>query len=144
MASMDNRIAIALVMAAMTAACATSSQLLTGTPRPPISPDDVRVYTHAPPSFEEIAILNASRESTSAEGERAFEKMIESLKARAALVGANGLLLEDFSDAQTLSLSTGVGSETYTHNGSISLGVAGWFGIAKRSAKGRAIFVPPG
>jgi hypothetical protein len=102
MASMDNRIAIALVMAAMTAACATSSQRLTGTPRAPISPDDVRVYTHAPPNFEEIAILNASRESASAEGERAFEKMIESLKARAALVGANGLLLEDFSDARTL------------------------------------------
>jgi hypothetical protein len=144
MASMDNRIAIALVLATMLAACATSSQILTGTPRAPIPTDEVRVYTHAPPSFEEIAILNATRQSASSEGERAFEKMIESLKGRAALVGANGLLLEDFSDAQTLSLSTGVGSQTYTHNGSISLGVVGWFGIAKKSAKGRAIFVPPG
>jgi hypothetical protein len=144
MAFMDHRIAIALVLVTMLAACASSSSILTGAPRAPISAAEVRVYTHAPPSFEEIAILNASRESASAEGERAFTKMIENLKQRAALVGANGLLLEDFSDAQALSLSTGLGSETYTHNGSISLGVAGWFGIAKRSAKGRAIFVPPG
>jgi hypothetical protein len=144
MAFMDHRIAIALVLVTMLAACASSSSILTGAPRAPITAAEVRVYTHAPPSFEEIAILNASRESASAEGERAFTKMIESLKQRAALVGANGLLLEDFSDAQALSLSTGLGSETYTHNGSISLGVAGWFGIAKRSAKGRAIFVPPG
>jgi hypothetical protein len=144
MASMDHRIAIALVLVTTLAACATSSQILTGTPRAPIPSAEVKVYTQAPPSFEEIAILNASRESASAEGERAFTKMIDSLKERAALVGANGLLLEDFSDAQTLALGTGLGSETYTHNGSISLGVGGWFGIAKRSAKGRAIFVPPG
>jgi hypothetical protein len=144
MASMGNRIAMALVLGTMMAACATSSQVLIGTPRAPIPPGEVRVYTHAPPSFEEIAILNASRESASAEGERAFTKMIERLKERAALVGANGLLLEDFSDAQTLSLGTGIGTETYTHSGSISLGLAGWFGLAKRSAKGRAIFVPPG
>ena len=125
-------------------ACATSSQILTGTPRAPIPLNEVRVYTSAPASFEEIAVLNASKQSvSSAGGERAIQKMIESLKAQAALLGANGLLLEDFSDAQALSLGTGVGSDTYTHNGSISLGLGGSLGIIKKTAKARAIFVAP-
>jgi hypothetical protein len=125
-------------------ACATSSRILTGTPRAPILPAEVLVYTEAPASFEEIAVLSASRKSIlSSGGERAIQKMIESLKAQAATLGANGLLLEDFSDAQALSLGTGVGSDTYTHNGSISLGVGGSLGITKKTAKGRAIFVSP-
>ncbi|MGO9935745.1 MAG: hypothetical protein ACLPV8_28600 [Steroidobacteraceae bacterium] len=133
-----------ILLAVSAAGCATSSQVLTGTPRAPISPNDVRVYTQAPPSFEEIAVLNASRKSvTSAGGERAIQKMIDSLKSQAAMLGANGLLLEDFSDAQGLSLGTGVGNDTYTHNGSISLSMGGSLGIIKKTAKGRAIFIAP-
>jgi hypothetical protein len=138
------RCASSISLLMLIVACATSSQILTGAPRAPISPHEVRVYTSAPASFEEIAVLNASRKSvSSAGGERAIQKMIESLKAQAALLGANGLLLEDFSDAQALSLGTGVGSDTYTHNGSISLGMGGSLGIIKKTAKGRAIFVSP-
>ena len=126
------------------AGCATSSQIITGTPRAPIAANDVQVYTHAPPSFEEIAALNASRRSvSSAGGERAIQKMIESMKNQAALLGANGLLLEEFSDAQDLSLGTSLGSDSYTHNGSISIGTGGSLGVTKKIAKGRAIFVPP-
>jgi hypothetical protein len=141
---MVGRLVVAIVLPLMLAACASSSQVLTGAARPPISPDAVRVYTHAPASFEEIAILNASQDSVStAGGERAIEKMINRLKGQAALLGANGLLLEDFSDAHTLSLGTGLGSDTYTHNGSISLGLGGSIGIVKKTAKGRAIYIPP-
>jgi hypothetical protein len=125
-------------------ACATSSRMLTGTPRAPILPAEVRVYTEAPARFEEIAVLIASRNSVSSGGgERAIQKMIESLKAQAATLGANGLLLEDFSDRQAVSVGTGVGSDTYTHNASISLGVGGSLGIVKKTAQGRAIFVSP-
>jgi len=126
------------------AGCATSSQIITGTPRAPIAANDVRVYTHAPPSFEEIASLNASRRSvSSAGGERAIQRMIESMKNQAALLGANGLLLEEFSDAQDLSLGTSLGSDSYTHSGSISIGAGGSLGVTQKIAKGRAIFVPP-
>ena len=129
---------------ALVAACATSSQTLTGSPRAPIAPGEVRVYTQAPQRFEEIAVLSASRKSVSAAGgERAIEKMIESMKLQAAQLGANGLLLEDFSDSNSVSLGTGVGSETYTHNASISLGVGGSLGVVGKAAKGRAIFVAP-
>jgi hypothetical protein len=125
-------------------ACASSSQTITGVVRAPVSPDEVRIYTSAPPKFEEIAVLKASRKSvSSAGGERAIDKVIDEMKVQAALLGANGLLLEDFSDAQSLSLGTGVGSDSYTHNGSISLGVGGAIGIVKKTGKGRAIYIAP-
>jgi hypothetical protein len=122
-------------------ACASSSVTLTGTARPPISPDEVRVYTARPSSFEEVALLRASRKSVGANGEKAIEKVIDEMKSAAAKLGANGLLLEDFSDSQSLTVGTGVGSDTYTHNGSISLGVGGDIGIIKRTGTGRAIFI---
>jgi hypothetical protein len=124
-------------------ACATLSQVLTGAPRLPIEPSAVRVYTQAPQHFEEIAILDASRKSvTSAGGERAIAKMIEAMRTQAARLGANGLLLEDFSDSDPIAIGTGVGSQTYTHNGSIDVGLGGSLGLTKKLAKARAIFVP--
>jgi hypothetical protein len=139
------RVLFAVSMAAMLAACATSSQVLTGVPRSPILPAGVKVYTQAPPSFEDIAELGASRKSvSSAGGERAIAKMIETMRTQAAQLGANGLLLEDFSDSDPIAIGTGVGSQTYTHNASINVGVGGSLGVVKKIARARAIFVPAG
>jgi hypothetical protein len=133
----------AIFLSAVMAACSTSSQTLTGTVRPALAPGDVRVYTQAPQVFQEIAVLSASRKSvSSAGGERAIEKMIEDLKVQAAALGANGLLLEDFSDTQGMSVGTGVGTDTYTHNGSISLGVGASLGLVNKFAKAKAIWTP--
>jgi hypothetical protein len=139
---MVNRLIFAIALLPMLAGCATSSRTLTGSPRAPLSPTDVRVYTQAPQSFEEIAVLGASRKSvTTAGGLRAVEKMIETMKSQAAEVGANGLLLEDLTDSNAVALGTGVGSQTYTHNASINLGVGGSLGVVKKTVKARAIFV---
>jgi hypothetical protein len=135
----------AVLMAGALTACATSSQVLTGVPRSPILPAAVKVYTQAPQRFEEIAVLGASRKSvSSAGGERAIAKMIEEMRAQAAQLGANGLLLEDFSDSDPVAIGTGVGSQTYTHNASINVGVGGSLGVIKKIATARAIFVPAG
>jgi hypothetical protein len=139
---MAKELTLAIALIVTMAGCATSSQMLTGLPRPPLAPSDVRVYTRAPQSFEEIAVLSASRKSvSSAGGERAIEKMIETMRSQAAQLGANGLLLEDFSDSDPVAVGTGVGSQTYTHNASIDVGVGGSLGVVKKAAKGRAIFV---
>jgi hypothetical protein len=136
------RIAISLIIAL--SACATSTQVLTGTPRPSIAPAEVRIYTQQPRRFEEIAVFAASRRSVSAAGgERAIARMIDSMRKQAALLGANGLLLEDFSDAGSLGVGTAVGSQTYMHNGSIDLGVGASLGVVKKSAQARAIYVAP-
>jgi hypothetical protein len=138
------RSVIVPALLAALAACANSTQVLTGTPRSAIPVGEVRVYTQAPPRFEEIADFAASRNSVSAaSGERAIARMIESMRIQAAKLGANGLLLEDFSDSTSLGMGTGVGSQTYTHNGSVSLGVGGSVGMVKKVARARAIFVTP-
>jgi hypothetical protein len=139
---MAKRWIFAIALIPMLEGCATSSQILTGSPRAPLPPGDVRVYTQAPQSFEEIAVLGGSRKSVStAGGERAIEKIIETMKSQAAELGANGLLLEELSDSNAVALGTGVGSQTYTHNASINVGVGGSLGVVKKTAKARAIFV---
>lgn len=126
------------------AACAPSSHILTGTARPPITVSEVKLYDTPPPRFEEIALLNATSKSAFGPGgQRSMDKVIERLKSEAAKLGANGVLLGDIDDRQTASIGTGVGSDSYTHNSSISLGVGGSLGIFKKTAKGTAIFVPP-
>jgi uncharacterized protein YbjQ (UPF0145 family) len=126
-------------------ACASSWHVLTGTPRPPTSPSQVKVYSDAPPTFEEIAVLKASRKSIfSSGGERSTDKVVERLKAEAAKVGANGLIIEGFDQTQTGSIGSGAGSDSYSAHGSINLGVGASVGIFKTTGKGRAIYVPPG
>jgi len=133
---------VALIAALV--ACASSAQVLTGTPRSAIPAAQVRVYTQAPQHFEEIAVFAASRKSVStAGGERAIARMIESMRNQAAQLGANGLLLENISDSNSFGIGTGVGSQTYTHNGSISLGVGASLGLVNKAARARAIFVGP-
>jgi hypothetical protein len=48
-----------LVLLAQLAGC-VSSHVLVGTPRPPISPEQVKVYLHPPAKYEEIALLDTS------------------------------------------------------------------------------------
>src|ERR1700674_3201895 len=106
------RIANWLLSTILLAACAPSSHILTGTARAPISPADVKIYSTPPPNFEEVALLDASSKSAFGPGgQKSIDKVIERLKAQAAQLGANGVILGDVSDRETGSLGTGVGSD---------------------------------
>ena len=127
------------------AACASDSIVLTGTARPPISPAEVRIYSRPPPAFEEIAILNASKSSAfTTGGQKTVDKVIAGLKEQAAKLGANGIILEGFSDSQTGSVGSGVGSSSVSSNSAVGVGAGGSLGIYKKTGHGVAIFVPPG
>ena len=137
------RIVMLGVAVVLMGACAPSSHVLVGTARPPILPAMVKVYSTPPPRFEEIAVLNASSKSLfSAGGQRTTDKVVERLKAEAAQLGANGIILEGFDQTQTGSLGTGVGSDSYWSHSSVGVGVGGSAGIFKTTGKGRAIYVP--
>lgn len=130
---------------ALMAACATDSVVITGSPRPAISPADVRIYWRPPAVFEEIAILNTSKNSAfTTGGQKTVDKVIAGLREQAARVGANGVILEGFSDRQTGSLGSGVGSTSVSSNSAVGVGVGGSLGIYKKTGHGVAIFVPPG
>jgi uncharacterized protein YbjQ (UPF0145 family) len=127
------------------AACASDSIVMTGTARPPIAPSEVRIYSRPPPAFEEVAILNASKSSAfTTGGQKTVDKVIAGLKEQAAKLGANGVILEGFSDSQTGSVGAGGGSDSVSRNSAVGVGVGGSLGIYKKTGHGVAIFVPQG
>lgn len=133
-----------LAVTACLAACASSGPVMLGAARPPIAPDQVRLYNAPPAQYQPIADLTASSKSVfSPGGPGETNKVIGRLKEQAAKLGANGLLLEGFSDAQTGSLGTGTGSQSYSGNTAVGVGVGASFGIFKKTGRARAIFVPP-
>jgi len=141
---MSHSITLATLLAVGLAACAPSSHILIGTVRPPIPPSEVKIYLQPPPSFEPIAILNASANSVfGTGGQGSVDKVIQRLKEQAAKLGANGIILEGMFDRQTGSLGAGSGSSSYSGNTAVGVGVGGSLGIFKKSGQGRAIFVPP-
>ncbi len=136
--------ALAIGEAVLTA-CAPSTHVMVGRARPPITPDQVKIYSHPPSTpFEEIATLDASSKSAfGTGGQKSVDKVIERLKIEAAKLGANGVVLEGFSDAETGSIGTGVGSDSYGSHSAVGVGVGGSLGIFKKTGHGDAIYVPP-
>lgn len=74
------------------AGCATGSAIVTGTPRAPITPQQVTLYLEPPAQFEAIALLNASSPMSFSKQET-VDMAVKELKAQAAKIGANGVLL---------------------------------------------------
>ena len=132
------------ICAATLSSCANNSVIVTGTQRPPITPAEVKIYSKPPPQFEEIGILNASSNSMfTTGGQKTVDSVIQGLKVEAAKMGANGVILEGFSDQATGSVGTGVGSSSYSGNSASGVGVGGSLGIYTKTGHGRAIYVAP-
>ena len=137
-------LSIFLVFCGLLEACASPGPVMLGPARPAILPDQVKIYWSPPASFEPIADLNASSHSVfKPGGQEAMDKVIAELKVEAAKLGANGLMLEGFSDAQTGSVGTGVGSQSYSGNTAVGVSAGGAFGVFKKTGRARAIYVPP-
>ena len=125
-------------------ACASPTHVITGEVRPPISPDQVVIYSQPPIYFKPIATLDASASSAfGTGGQKSIDKVIGRLKVEAAKLGANGIILEGFSDRQTGSIGSGVGSASASGNTAVGVGVGGSLGIYKKTGHGEAIYVPP-
>jgi hypothetical protein len=133
---------LSVVLAATTLVGCVSSHVLVGTPRPPISPDQVKVYLHPPAKYEEIAILeSSSRASWSFTSQGKTDKVIERLKAEAAKLGANGVLLQGIGDQQAGSIGTGFGSGTASGNSAFGLGFGSSAAVYQKAGNGMAIYV---
>jgi hypothetical protein len=92
-------LSLALAAFVLTACVRTNATLLsqTATPRAPILASDVQIYRTSDKvgrPYEEIALLNAT-------GEASFTneaKMMNSLRKKAAELGANGIILENIAE----------------------------------------------
>ena len=86
------RLTVAIAFSLLLAGCATSSHVLIGTPRAPISPESVKVYLQPPAKYEQIATIDAtSRGSLTITSQQNMDKAIARLKQEAARLGATSV-----------------------------------------------------
>ena len=135
---------VAAALACAAAACSTSSHVLVGTARPPISAESVRVYHQPPPKYEEIATVSAtSQGSLALTSQQNMDKAVQRLREEAARLGANGVLLQGVQDVQSGSIGAGGGGASYGPSSATGVGVGGAFAITSKAVQGIAIYVPP-
>jgi hypothetical protein len=97
---------------------------VTGTPRPAITTDQVKIYLEPPSEYEVIGIVNASSDAGWTEQD-SLDYAIKELKNQAAKLGANGVLLVTTGE-KTTGIVTG---DTYA------------IPVTAKTAQAQAIFV---
>jgi hypothetical protein len=143
-----NALRVSAVAAAITlvaiAGCATSHVMI-GRARPPISPDQVQIYLHPPAGkYEEIALLDtSSRNSFSITAQGKTNAVMQRLKAEAASLGANGILLNGVGDQAAGSVGTGFGSATASGHSAFGIGIGSSATTFQKKGDGLAIYVEP-
>ena len=137
------RVPTGLLVAGMLAAC-TSSHLLVGQARGSISPDQVQVYLQPPAQFEEIALVeSSSRGSFAITAQARVDKVIERLKKEAALLGANGIVIQDVADQSSGSIGSGFATATASGSTTHVVGTGISTTILSKGGSAIAIYVPP-
>ncbi|UNK42775.1 DUF4156 domain-containing protein [Luteimonas sp. S4-F44] len=92
---------LSLLLAVAAIAGCASSHVLTGTPRAPIDPAQVRIYHGPPPGhYEEIAILNTSSGALTYGEQNKTDSVLQKLRNEAAKLGANGVLFQGTADSE--------------------------------------------
>jgi hypothetical protein len=126
------------------AGCATSHVMI-GRARPAISPDQVQIYLHPPSTnYEEIALLDtSSKGSFSITAQGKTNAVIDRLKAEAAKLGANGILLSGVGDQAAGSVGSGFGSATASGHSAFGVGFGSSATVFQKKGDGLAIYVGP-
>lgn len=144
---MRHKVSFGVVLSGMMllAACASpSSSVLIGEARPEISVEQVKVYLEKPESYEEIALIEATSDSSWSFSEQAkMEAVLNRLKQEAAKVGANGVLLQKTGDRKDNSVYVGTGAGSYSGNIGFGVSVGKAFGLTDKTGEGIAIYVEP-
>lgn len=131
-----------LVAACVLSACATS-HMVTGTPRPPIDPAQVRFYYDPPAGFQEIAVLETSSGAFTYGNQNKTNSVMNKLRVEAAKLGANGVLYRGSAQGPGGSgVSVGAGGGRFGGSGFSSAGVGVNISPQQKYAQGVAIYVP--
>jgi len=140
---------VSLALLSLTLAACASGHMLTGKPRPPNDPSQVRVYFAPPPNgYEEIALLESNSGAFTYGEQNKMNSVVGKLRVEAAKLGANGVLFQGTEDGYGGSgVSVGAGGGRIGGSGrSFSSGGVG-VSISPRQkfARGVAVYVanPP-
>ena len=133
---------VGICAALLVIGCAAQSHVIVGTVRPPITPDQVKIYASPPKQYEQVAIVEASSRHSGAFTEQSkLDKAIGRLKEEAAKVGANGVLLQSTGTTTVGSIGTGFGSASASGNTAVGTGIGFSANMDAKTATGMAIFV---
>ena len=91
------KITLTLFLLLILFGCATGSSIVTGKARPTISPSEVKIYLEPPSQYETVGIVEASSD-VEFSSQAAQDRAINELKAQAAKIGANGVILLNTGD----------------------------------------------
>lgn len=138
------RTIIAGLMLALLAACASTSQVMVGQARPPISPDQVRIYNQPPPHYQEVALLETQSGGFTYGEQNKMDEVLANLRKSAAALGANGVVLEGHGNAYSGgNVGVGVGRSSYGGSSSTGVGVGVNISPSPKHARAMAIWVDP-
>lgn len=136
-------LAVVLTAASLLAACANTSHVITGQPRPAIDPSQVTIYSTAPAKYEEIAVIDASSQMSFAFGDQnKMDAVLGRLKKEAAALGANGVLLQGTGSSGGGGTGVGVGVGSYGNSVGVGTGIS--LSSPAKTGRGLAIYVPEG
>jgi hypothetical protein len=122
---------------------------MVGEPRPPTNPANVKVYMEPPRRFDRIAIIRKGSGGAWAFSDQGqIDEAIAKIRAEAAKVGANGILLQAVETNSSGGLGIGiggfgVGGGRHHGWGGNSVGVGGSFyaPILHKTVQAEAIYV---
>lgn len=124
--------------------CATTSHMMLGPPLPAVAPEQVRVYTVAPPKYREIALVEAASGPLTYGEQNKLDSVMAKLRREAASLGANGLLLQDVANGYSRSgVNVGVGGGRFGGHTSVGAGVGVDISPTQKHAQAIAIRVDP-
>jgi hypothetical protein len=83
---------LSLIVLVLIAGCTTGSHKVTGTLRPQVPPQEVKVYTQLPAHSEIVGMISADSFG-GVDLQQATDDAVIKLKAEAGRLGANGILI---------------------------------------------------
>ena len=135
---------IAAASAVLLLAGCSTSHILTGTPRAPIDPAQVRVYYGAPGvPYEEVALLETSSGAFTYGEQNKTDAVMRKLREEAASLGANGILFQGTADGYGGGgVSVGAGTGRFGGRSYTSGGVGVNISPQQKHGRGVAIHLP--
>ena len=127
------------------AGCASTSHVMIGHARPAIAPEQVRIYTTAPPRYQEVALLETQSGAFTYGEQNKMNSVLAKLRKAAADLGANGVLLTgQGNESRAGGVGIGVGGGRFGGRSHVGGGVGVDISPAQKHASALAIYVEPG
>ena len=124
------------------AGCASTSHVMLGDSHPPLAPEQVRIYYQPPAKYLEVALLETQSGSFTYGEQNKMNSVLGKLRAEAAKLGANGVLIEGVANGYGGSgVGVGIGGGSFGRHSHIGGGVGVDISPTRKHARGVAIYV---